>query len=110
MLEAGIVTADRATVADILVCVMGPEVLPQSLKVTKLLRDAGFPTEVFLDKKKLGDQLKYADKKGFPFAIIIGSEEAANGMAQVKDLRLQEQAVVAQDDLTNHIAVRLAMA
>lgn len=107
VLEAGIITADRSTVADVLVCVMSPEVLPKCLEVTRILRDGNFRTEVFLDKKKLGDQLKYADKKGFPLAVIIGSDEAAAGEVQVKDLRQQDQAKVRQTDLTAFIGARL---
>lgn len=106
-LDAGLLTADRQTVADVLVCVMGPEVLTDCLKVTRTLRQQGFNTEVFLEKKKIGDQLKYAAKKGFPVAIIIGTDEAAAGQVQMKDLRQGDQVTVAAQDLPTLLAARL---
>ena len=36
--------------------------------------------------KKFGNQLKYADRRGCPLAIIQGSDERAAGKLQVKDL------------------------
>ena len=53
------------------------------------LRAAGIPAEVYLgNPKNFGNQLKYADKRGSPAAIIQGSEERAQGMVQIKDLAL----------------------
>ncbi|MDO5704742.1 MAG: His/Gly/Thr/Pro-type tRNA ligase C-terminal domain-containing protein, partial [Paracoccus sp. (in: a-proteobacteria)] len=38
--------------------------------------------------KNFGNQLKYADKRAAPVAIIQGADEAARGVVQVKDLIL----------------------
>jgi histidyl-tRNA synthetase len=42
--------------------------------------------EVFPDAKKLGQQLKYADRRGFRVALIAGEREFAAGTCQIKDL------------------------
>jgi histidyl-tRNA synthetase len=56
------------------------------------LRRAGIRAEVYLgNPKNFGNQMKYADKRGAPFAIIQGSDEAARGVVQVKDLVLGAQ-------------------
>ena len=53
------------------------------------LRAAGIRAEVYLgNPKNFGNQLKYADKRGSPVAIIQGGDEAARGVVQVKDLVL----------------------
>jgi histidyl-tRNA synthetase len=53
------------------------------------LRQAGIRAEVYLgNPKNFGNQLKYADKRGSPVAVIEGDEEHANGMVQIKDLVL----------------------
>jgi histidyl-tRNA synthetase len=53
------------------------------------LRAAGIRAEVYLgNPKNFGNQLKYADKRGSPVAIIEGGEEKARGVVQVKDLIL----------------------
>ena len=53
------------------------------------LRAAGIRAEVYLgNPKNFGNQLKYADKRQSPMAIIQGADEAARGVVQVKDLIL----------------------
>ena len=53
------------------------------------LRAAGIRAEVYLgNPKQFGNQLKYADKRQSPVAIIQGADEAARGVVQVKDLIL----------------------
>ncbi len=53
------------------------------------LRAAGIRAEVYLgNPKNFGNQLKYADKRNAPVAIIQGADEAARGVVQVKDLVL----------------------
>ncbi|MCV2869457.1 histidine--tRNA ligase [Defluviimonas sp. WL0002] len=53
------------------------------------LRRAGIRAEVYLgNPKNFGNQLKYADKRNSPVAIIQGGDEAARGVVQVKDLYL----------------------
>ena len=53
------------------------------------LRAAGIRAEVYLgNPKNFGNQLKYADKRYSPVAIIQGEDEAQRGVVQVKDLIL----------------------
>ncbi|MGR3500852.1 histidine--tRNA ligase [Pseudaestuariivita sp.] len=51
------------------------------------LRQAGIRAEVYLgNPKNFGNQLKYADKRGSPIAVIQGADEAEAGKVQLKDL------------------------
>ena len=53
------------------------------------LRAAGIRAEVYLgNPKNFGNQLKYADKRNAPVAIIQGGDEAERGVVQIKDLIL----------------------
>ena len=53
------------------------------------LRAAGIRAEVYLgNPKNFGNQLKYADKRKSPIAIIEGDVEKAAGIVQIKDLIL----------------------
>jgi histidyl-tRNA synthetase len=53
------------------------------------LRNAGIRAEVYLgNPKNFGNQLKYADKRNSPIAVIEGGDEKANGVVQIKDLIL----------------------
>jgi len=56
------------------------------------LRQAGIRAEVYLgNPKNFGNQLKYADKRASPIAVIQGGNEAANGTLILKDLILGAQ-------------------
>ena len=50
------------------------------------LRRGGIGVEFSPEAKKLGQQLKYADKRGFRWAVIIGEDEWEKGHCQIKDL------------------------
>ncbi|ETX14825.1 histidyl-tRNA synthase [Roseivivax halodurans JCM 10272] len=53
------------------------------------LRQAGIRAEVYLgNPKNFGNQLKYADRRGSPAAVIAGSDEFEQGKIQIKDLIL----------------------
>ena len=53
------------------------------------LRQAGIRAEVYLgNPKNFGNQLKYADRRNSPAAVIEGGDEKAKGVVQVKDLIL----------------------
>ena len=56
------------------------------------LRKAGIRAEVYLgNPKNFGNQLKYADTRNSPIAIIEGGDEKAQGIIQIKDLILGAQ-------------------
>ncbi len=59
-------------------------------KMAATLRNAGIRAELYLGnpKNNLGAQLKYADKRGSPCAVIQGGDEKARGEVQIKDLIL----------------------
>ena len=71
---------------------MDAKYLERYLAMARELRAAGINTEVYLETAKLGNQLTYADRKGFRVALIAGENEFAKDAVQVKDLAAQERA------------------
>ena len=69
------------------------------LALANELRRAGIGVELYTDAKKLGAQLKYADRRGFRFAVVIGDDEWQRGVCQVKDLKSGDSREVARDQL-----------
>ncbi len=61
--------------------------LADYLEIALKLRSQGIGVELFCEPKKLGQQLKYADRRGYVYAVIIGENEFETGMCQIKDLR-----------------------
>ena len=76
-----------ATPAPVFIPYFDSSRLHDYLKLAAALRAAGIGVEVFPDPKKLGQQLKYADRRGFRVALIAGGNEFAAGVIQVKDLQ-----------------------
>ncbi len=60
--------------------------LDDYLRLAAIVRRSGIGVEVYPEPKKLGQQLQYADKRGFRIAIIAGSREFDSAMVQIKDL------------------------
>jgi histidyl-tRNA synthetase len=79
-----------AVLAPVLVTVMDADVgsLGGYQRLTQALRNAGIRAEMYQGsaKKKIGDQLKYADRRGCSIAIIQGGNEREQGVVQIKDL------------------------
>ncbi len=75
-----------ATPAEIFIPLFEAARLADYLKLAARLRGAGFGVELFPEPKKLGQQLKYADRRGFRVALVAGENEFAAGTIQVKNL------------------------
>jgi histidyl-tRNA synthetase len=75
------------TSTKVLVTIFSPELQNNSYEITKNLREKEINTEIYTDvNAKLEKQLKYADRKGIPFAIIIGPEEVEKKTFTLKNL------------------------
>ena len=93
-----------ATPAPVLIPYFDSTRLHDYLKLAAVLRAAGIGVEVFPEPKKLGQQLKYADRRGFRVALIAGGNEFAAGVIQVKDLqKVQQQDVPLEPDASSVI-------
>jgi histidyl-tRNA synthetase len=90
------------SVADVLMVYI-PDTLADSATIARELRTHGVRVDQsVVANRGIGDQLKYADRRGIPFAIIAGPDELARDEVSVKNLRTGEQrhigrAVLVQD-------------
>lgn len=75
----------------------------QSLALVSELRKKGFCAELYLTPEKLDKQLKYADKKGIPWAVIIGPDEAEKGLVTLKNLVKKTQKTIPQTALLSEL-------
>ncbi len=87
---------DTSAQGPVVVTVMDRTRMADYMSMVNELREAGIRAEMYLgNPKNFGNQLKYADKRQSPVAIIQGEDEAARDVVQVKDLILG--AKLAQD-------------
>ncbi len=82
----GRLDADRAP-GPVIVTVMDTDRLADYQAMATELRRAGIAAELFMGKKNLGNQLKYADRRGSAVAVIAGSDEFDADTVVIKNLR-----------------------
>jgi len=96
------------TAVQVLVTVFNPELVSESLKLATELRAAGLHCELYYGKDALGNQIRYALKRGVPLLVIAGPDELSAGRVTVRDLRAKFQSQVARASLPQALRERLA--
>ncbi|MCB9180260.1 MAG: histidine--tRNA ligase [Flavobacteriales bacterium] len=99
LLETGKFPEDVATGTRLLFVNFGDREAAHALPLLRQVREAGIAAELYPDAAKLKKQFAYADAKGIPYVATMGSEEIAQGIVSVKDLRSGEQRAVRTDEL-----------
>lgn len=69
----------------------GNEETKYAMKAISELRKSGVKVELYPDNVKIGKQFQYADKRGIPFAILVGKTEMGNQQFSLKNLLSGEQ-------------------
>lgn len=89
--EQGLLSDTGVTApCDALVIPMTEE-LSFAVSAATVLRDHGIRTQLYTEQKKFKARMGYADKLRVPYAVIIGGDEAAEGVFSVKNMRTGEQ-------------------
>ena len=79
----------EASPGPVVITVMDRDRMADYMAMATELRVAGIRAEVYLgNPKNFGNQMKYADKRGSPIAIIQGGDELAKDTVILKDLIL----------------------
>ncbi|MFN8390991.1 MAG: histidine--tRNA ligase [Bdellovibrionota bacterium] len=84
-------TTNKSTTASVFVALLDEGTAGTCLKIANQLRQSGIATELALDYARLGNQLKYASKKGVEFVVIAGRGELDSGVCSVKNIIAGEQ-------------------
>jgi histidyl-tRNA synthetase len=77
------------------------------LRLAARLRAAGVSVEFYPEARKLGAQLKYADRRGFRFALVLGDAEWSSGRCQVKHLATGQSQDLAVEDADGRLGAAL---
>jgi histidyl-tRNA synthetase len=106
-IQLGLIPINES-ITQALVTVFDEETQKYSLKIASQLRQAGIRTEVYPELDRLGKQLKTADQKKIPYVVIVGPDEAKQGMATVRDMRTGEQLTPMMEEVGELIRGKLA--
>lgn len=84
-------------------CVMNEENTGYAQDLAQKMRGNNIYTVVDYSNKKIGDQIKYADKNKIPFVIVIGEEEVKTGKLKIKELETGKETEVLEEEIPNII-------
>lgn len=80
---------------------IGDEAKEYSIKLLQELRGKGISTEIDTKERNLKGQMKYADKLGAEYTIVIGEDEVKSGELTLKNMKKSEQKKVRREELTD---------
>ena len=70
-----------------------------SMRLISELRNKGISAEIYPESAKMKKQMEYANRRGIPYVVIIGSNELERKVATLKDMRSGEQRELSFEEL-----------
>jgi histidyl-tRNA synthetase len=92
-----------ATPAAVLLVQFSADRLGEYQKMARDLRAEGIGVEVYPEARKVGQQLQYAERRGFRVALIAGPDESAQGVWKIKDLARREEITIPTQEVAEVI-------
>ncbi len=78
---------------------MGEQSLPLAFNYMMQLRERGIAAEIFHEAAKMDKQMKYADKRGIPYVVILGESELQENTLSIKNLQTGQQQRISAAEL-----------
>lgn len=86
---------------DLFIVAMGEKATLKTVEIAKDMRDEGFSVVYDLNGRSLRAQMKYADKLGAKFNVVIGDNEVENKVVSLKDMATGESSEINLDTFVN---------
>ena len=83
---------------DLYIVTMGEKALDFAVSLANSVRDEGLIAEYDLMNRSLKAQMKYANKIGADFTVVIGDNEIESGKANLKNMATGQQTEIALDE------------
>lgn len=83
---------------------LGEEEQTAALGLLRQLRQAGIAAEIYPEPGKMKKQMEYANRRGIPYVVIIGSQELEAGVVTLKEMRSGEQRQVPMAEVAGVLA------
>jgi histidyl-tRNA synthetase len=99
----GLIRANQQSTAEVVVMPIDDEQIAHSIPVAAMLRSAEIPTLLYLESGKISKKLRYANRMGFRYVILIGLQEIESNTVSVKDMINGSTTPVAVTNLVQHI-------
>ena len=85
------------------ICTLDEQMLGPANSLAQKVRDAGINVAVDLSAKKLGDQIKTADKQGVPFVLCIGENEVKSSQYPLKNMKTGEEKKLKEEEVISEL-------
>lgn len=105
--DAGLLKTQATTPAEVFVTMLESDRRADYLALANDCRKSGLNTDLALESRKLGAQLKYASEKKIPIVLIAGSAELDSNSVTVKDMRSGDQQTVTRERLPETLKLTL---
>ena len=92
--------------ADIFIAAIGEEAGKYAAKLVYKLRNEGFSAESDLMGRSLKAQMKYADRLGAVYTVVLGDEEIESGKAVLKNMQNGEQKDISLDSIPDRLRMK----
>ncbi|MGN1123204.1 MAG: histidine--tRNA ligase, partial [Eubacterium sp.] len=89
------------SVPDLFIAAIGDKATLKAVEIAKDMRAEGFEAVMDLNQRSIRAQMKYADKLGAKFNIVIGDNEVDSGIAKLKNMQSGEETEIALDTFVN---------
>ena len=108
ILEASGIELPGSNTPDVLVCGLGASAQKASLKLAAELRESGMSVITDVMERSLKAQMKYADRLGARFVVVIGEDELSKGSAVLRNMADSSQEDVKLEDLKEKLSKLLS--
>ena len=97
LMEAQACEFPQAEKPDLFIVALGEKATLKALEIAKDMREEGFSALLDLNQRSVRAQMKYADKLGAKFNVVIGDNEVENKIAKLKNMQTGEETEINLD-------------
>jgi histidyl-tRNA synthetase len=109
-LESWELTPERVTVNEAVFLPLLDDGLGTAVEgLARRLRAAGLAVEMGLESQSFRKMFDYANKRGFRYVVILGTNEAEQGVVALKDMVSGDQDTMSEEGLVEELRIRYRM-
>jgi histidyl-tRNA synthetase len=102
-LETHNLMPDYAPATELMLCIVEPTATSHAMRLAQDLRREDVTVAVNFSGKRIGDQIRQADKMKVPFVIAIGATERDSGRYTIKNLASGQEITLPADRIAEHL-------
>jgi histidyl-tRNA synthetase len=92
-----------APATEIMIAIVEPEATSHAIRLAQDLRREDVTVAVNFSGKRVGDQIRQADKMKIPFVIAVGAKERDSGKYTIKNLATGNEIILPADRISEHL-------